>query len=287
MHGKAREYTKVSQTQRILIEPMTVSLVFPTYNWPEALEMIFLSLKSQSMLPDELVIADDGSTAETRAMIEKYRSQFSVPVLHIWHEDKGYRKTTILNKAIAAASGDYIIQIDGDCIMHRHFIRDHVRAAENRTYLYGSRVNIEEELLEDVIENKRIRFPFFIHGLSRRTRNLHIPVFGKLFKKTKKLSRKIRGCNFSFWRDDFIKANGYNEDMTGWGREDSELVARFINSGILGQRMRYRAIVYHIWHPTRPRDEVASKDIIQERTISEGIKSCENGIDKYLNEAIV
>ena len=266
---------------------MTTSLVFSTYNWPEALELIFLSLKSQSVLPEEVVIADDGSTDDTRAMIEKYRDEFSIPIIHIWHEDKGHRKTTILNKAIAAASGDYIIQIDGDCIMHRHFIKDHIEAARKNTYIYGSRVNIEQELLEDVIENKRIRFPFFIRGISRRTRNIRIPLLGKLFFPTKKLSKKIRGCNFSFWRDDFIKANGFNEDMKGWGIEDSELVARFINGDILGQRMRYRGIVYHIWHPVRPRDEVASKDVIQERTISLKLKSCENGIDKYLDETVV
>ncbi|NNK86654.1 MAG: glycosyltransferase, partial [Flavobacteriaceae bacterium] len=178
---------------------MTTSLVFPTYNWPEALELIFLSLKSQSVLPDEVVIADDGSTEDTRAMIEKYREQFSIPIVHIWHEDEGFRKTTILNKAIAAASGDYIIQIDGDCIMHNHFIKEHTKAARKHTYLYGSRVNIEENLVNDVLENKRITFPFFIHGLSRRTRNIRIPVLGKLFRRTSKLSKKIRGCNFSFW----------------------------------------------------------------------------------------
>ncbi|NNK86693.1 MAG: glycosyl transferase, partial [Flavobacteriaceae bacterium] len=79
---------------------------------------------------------------------------------------------------------------------------------------------------------------------------------------------------------------GYNEDMIGWGREDSELAARLINSDVFGKRMRYRGIVYHIWHPVRPKDELASKDVIQEKTISQGLKSCENGIDKYLNETI-
>ena len=279
------EYNKDSKTRvQNSKYPMQTSLVFPTYNWPEALEMIFISLKAQSEMPDEVVIADDGSKNETKQLIDRYRDELDIPIKHIWHEDQGWRKTTILNKAVAAASGDYIIQIDGDCILHASFIKDHKEAAAKSTYLYGSRVNIQEELVDEVFSTKRIKFPYFLKGLKRRTRNIHAPFLGKMFGINKDLSRKIRGCNFSFWRPDFIEVNGYDEDMIGWGREDSELAARFINCGIYGKRMRYRGIVYHIWHPTKPREEVPGKDDIQNKTITQGITRCKNGIDKYLHE---
>ncbi|MBT8254777.1 MAG: glycosyltransferase family 2 protein [Flavobacteriaceae bacterium] len=263
---------------------MSISLVIPTYNWPEALELIFLSLLSQRVLPDELIIADDGSTRSTHEMIEKYRHQLKIPLVHLWQEDKGYRKSIILNKAIAKAKGDYIIQIDGDCIMHEHFISDHISASCKNTYLYGSRVNLNQELLKELFEEKKIKFPFFQPGLKRRTRNIRIPVLGKLFFRTKKLSKKIRGCNFSFWRKDFIAVNGYNEDITGWGREDSELIVRMINNSVLGKRLRYRGIVYHIHHTVRSSKKLDINYDIQQQAIQKKVIFCENGMDKYLKE---
>ncbi len=108
----------------------TSTLVTPTYNWPEALELLLLSLLRQTRLPDEIIIADDGSKEETKSVIDKYKEKFSVPLIHIWHEDKGNRKPAIMNKAIAQAKGDYIIEIDGDIIMEKHFVEDHLRFAE-------------------------------------------------------------------------------------------------------------------------------------------------------------
>src|SRR5210317_1038932 len=95
------------------------SLVTPTYNWPEALELLFLSIKNQTYLPNEVIIADDGSKENTKLLIQKFQKDFPVPLFHVWHEDNGYQKPSIMNKAIAMAKYDYIIGIDGDIIMHK------------------------------------------------------------------------------------------------------------------------------------------------------------------------
>lgn len=261
---------------------MKVALLISTYNWPTALELVLLSLKRQSLKPDEVLIADDGSTEETRALIEDFRMKCTFPIHHFWHEDKGFRRSLILNKAIAGSSANYIIQTDGDCIMHKDFIRDHVRMKQPSTHLYGSRVNIQESFLDELFLKKKISFGFFSKGIKKRTRNLRIPLFASFYGKKKDLSKKLRGCNLSFWRDDFIAVNGYNEDIEGWGREDSEMVTRMINNGVWGKRLRYRGIIYHIWHKTANQSRFEINDSLQQRAIENKSTWCENGIDKYL-----
>ena len=122
---------------------MKVTLLIITYNWPEALRMVLESAMHQSKMPDEIVIGDDGSTAETKLLIESYAKSSPVPVVHVWQEDKGFRRTVILNKAIAKATGDYIIQVDGDVILDSHFVADHLEVAQKGCFVCGSRVRLE------------------------------------------------------------------------------------------------------------------------------------------------
>ena len=108
---------------------MKVSLVISTYNWKEALCLCLLSVTRQTVVPAEVIIADDGSRPDTKLLIEDFQQNFPCPIKHIWHEDKGWRKCIIMNKAFALCEGDYIIEIDGDIIMHSHFIEDHISEA--------------------------------------------------------------------------------------------------------------------------------------------------------------
>lgn len=260
---------------------MKTSLLISTYNWPEALELVLKSVQAQKLMPDEILIADDGSAEETGELI-RFFSEKGLPIKHIWQEDEGFRRTSILNKAVAQSKADFIIQIDGDCIIHPNFVLDHVNNAKKNRFLFGSRVNIKQEALEPLFMLKNIDFSFFSGSITRRTRNLRVPFLGNFYKETSKLSKKVRGCNLSFWREDFIKINGYNENMTGWGKEDSEMVVRLLNSGVNGKRLRYGGIVYHIWHKESSRAKKNINEQIQQEAIDKGLKSCENGIDKYL-----
>ncbi len=111
------------QTSTPLTRPR-VSLLISTYNWERALDLVLIALRAQTVMPDEVLIADDGSTEATRAIVEHHRAQLPIPLVHVWQEDDGFRKGEIINKAIAQATGDYVISIDGDMIMERHFIAD-------------------------------------------------------------------------------------------------------------------------------------------------------------------
>ena len=123
---------------------MTVSLIISTYNWPRALYLCLDSVMQQTVMPTEILIADDGSGISTRDVVKHFENISPVPVHHIWHEDRGFRLAAIRNKAIAASSGEYVIQIDGDLILHRHFIQDHIIFARKGCFVTGSRGIITE-----------------------------------------------------------------------------------------------------------------------------------------------
>jgi len=261
---------------------LTTSLVITTYNWHQALELVLLSVKKQRVLPNEVLIADDGSTDETKTLIASFQKIFPIPIHHFWHEDNGFRKAVILNKAIANSNSDYIIQVDGDCILHENFIKDHLDLAVKNNYLFGSRVTIKKGYVTTLFNAKKITFNFFSPDIKKRTRALCIPILSSLYKVTNKLSHKFRGCNVSFWKKDFIAINGYNEDFKGWGREDSELIVRMLNKGVLGKRLRYCGIIYHIYHDEKSRSRLELNDEIQQNSIANKLTWCTNGIDKYL-----
>lgn len=260
---------------------LKTTLIITTYNWPEALELVLKSAEQLVEKPLEIIIADDGSTQETKAVIDLYKD--SLPIIHLWHEDDGFRRTVILNKAIAQAKGDYIIQLDGDCLMHKSFVKDHQIMAEDNMYLYGSRVNIKKDFITKLFADKITEISFLNSGIKNKTRNLHLPLLMKSYQPEQKLSSKLRGCNLSYWKKDIIAINGYNENMTGWGREDSEMAVRLLNNGVLGKRIRYGGIIYHIWHLVKSKARFNINDEIQKKAIENNLKWCENGIDKYLN----
>lgn len=263
---------------------MKTSLIISTYNWPEALELILKSILVQTLLPDEILIADDGSSEKTKTLIDVFKHKIDRPLIHIWHKDIGFRKAIILNKAIAKAKGDYIIQIDGDCILHKHFIKDHISKSQEKCYLYGSRVNIQKSYLEKLFKTQQINFTVFSKAIKKRGRAIHSLKLSHLYKKRIKFSKKYRGCNASFFKQDLININGYNENFNGWGREDSELALRLQNNNIFSKRLKNCAIVYHIWHNTKSKSQLTKNNNIQNETIQLKKKWCSNGIDKYIYE---
>jgi len=258
------------------------SLLIATYNWPEALNLVLTSALAQTQLPSEILIADDGSRAETKALVERFQKNSPIPIQHFWQEDKGFRKSKILNKSVAATNSEYIIQVDGDCIMHPEFVKDHCRAAQHNVYLYGSRVNILPEAVSVVFNRGLTKFNMFSKEIKNKTRTLHIPFLSSLYKPHEGISKKFRGCNVSFWRKDFIAINGYNEDYEGWGREDSDLVIRMGNNGVKAKRLRYAGIVYHLHHKINSKENFELNDRMQNETIAKKTVRVANGVDQYL-----
>lgn len=261
----------------------SVALLIATYNWPEALNLVLQSALKQTKLPNEILIADDGSKEETKNLIEKFQLVSSIPIRHFWQEDKGFRKAKILNKAIAASQSDYIIQVDGDCILHPKLVADHCNAAQKGIYLYGSRVNILPDSVATVLKKEQLEFNLFSKEIKNKTRTLNLPFLAQFYQPHSGISKKFRGCNVSFWRDDIIAVNGYNEDFEGWGREDSDVVIRMSNNGVKAKRLRYAGVVFHIHHKINAKDNFESNDQKQKETIFNKTIRIVNGIDQYLN----
>jgi glycosyltransferase involved in cell wall biosynthesis len=261
---------------------MTCTLIIATYNWPQALELVLISVSKQSILPDEIVIADDGSSIETLDVIKDHQKKLNIPIRHVWQEDLGFRKTTILNKSFAQAKSQYIVQIDGDIILHKRFIEDHLRNAKPNVFLHGSRSFLNHQLSQKSIRKKSTSFNFFEKGLTNRWNAIYFKA-ASIFSTPNTSLKKTRGCNFSCFKKDFILTNGYNEDLIGWGKEDTELSARLINNKIFKKQLKNCALSYHLEHKTFERKGLNKNIEVLENTIVKKEKYCKNGVDKYIS----
>ncbi len=257
------------------------SLVISTYNWPEALNLCLKSVKEQRILPDEVVIADDGSTDTTRLLIEEYQKNFPVPLIHVWQEDEGYRKTRIVNKAVKQTSSDYLIFTDGDIVLHPLFVADHLNDIHPDYFLQGSRGMLTYAKTASMVRTGDIHLTPFSKGLKNRLNVIRCKVLSYLIYVSPTSPKHIIGCNYSFWKKDYIAANGLNNDFDhSWGHDDSEYAARLINNGVKRKKIKFQAICYHLYHPFHPRDKEQNHWLVFEQTVAQKIKRCKNGYDQ-------
>ncbi len=261
---------------------MNCTLIICTYNWPEALSLVLSSIASQSVLPNEIIVADDGSDESTAKVIEEISNQISTPIIHSWQEDDGCRIPHSRNRAIAKSNYEYIIMIDGDTVLHKDFIKDHKRFAQEGLYIQGSRVLLQSEFTSSLIKKNLFKKPsFYLEHAKNKINMLRLPLLTKLMSyfKSQNINR-IRGCNFSLFKEDIFKVNGFNEEITTWGREDSEFVQRLFNSGVRKQHLKFSGIQYHLYHKERIHNNT-NNNILQ-TTIKNSATWCSLGIDGYL-----
>lgn len=259
---------------------MAVSLIISTYNWSQALKICLDTVLYQTQLPDEVIIADDGSTNETRVMISEFSKNSPIPIHHIWQEDIGFRKTLIMNKAIKVASSDYIIQIDGDMLLHKNFIEDHLCFAKKGYFTRGGRTSIGP-IRSNIFKPSN---PKVLNINPIKSSNIfnafRIPFLSKIFSTLSVDIMHTKGCNMAYWKSDFIAVNGYNNNITGWGHEDIELAIRLFNSGIKMRKLKFKAIAFHISHAYNPRDNERRNLEISENALKMKIKVANNGYNE-------
>lgn len=260
---------------------MRISLIISTYNFSKALNLCLESVSRQTVMPDEIVIADDGSSEETVKIISQWRHRLPLRILHVWQENKGFRKSMIMNKGLAVCSGDYIIQIDGDIIMERHFISDHIIYARRGYFLCGSRSRINKNYTQKLLQGKNVQLSFFLPGIEDRVNAFRCRLLTPLFYKY----NHLRGCNMSFWRDDIIEINGYDETFTQYGYEDEDVQERLKRLGRTKKFIKFMCIQYHIWHPEHPsKNNLAETRKLIDRNNELDIIRSPHGIDLHMNE---
>jgi GT2 family glycosyltransferase len=239
---------------------MRSELIVATYNSPRALRLCLASVARQTVLPDSIAIADDGSGPETAAAIAGFAAAHSeLAVRHVWQEDRGFRKAAILNKAIATSEAEFLIFIDGDVMIHPGFIARHIALARPDRYSSGSLIRLDAEATAAVTEADVVEGRVFDLGWLRRHRAFDRP--GTWLKAMpfpmpvqaaldvlSPVQRAWGGANASAFRAAILAVNGFDETMR-WGGGDKDLGVRLANGGVRGQHLRFTAPLVHLDHP--------------------------------------
>jgi len=259
---------------------MKVSLIITVYNRPRELELVLKSIESQSYKPHEVVIADDGSNIDTQNFINQYSNQTELNIIHSYQNDKGFRASRSRNKAVLKSSGDYLVFIDGDVILHRRFIENHVKKSKFGYFLQGKRVLISEMKTKEILESEFLKPRLFSKGFKNKHNSIYFPYLPSLIYSSKQRLNGIKTCNFSIHREIYFIVNGFNNEIEGWGREDSEFVSRLYNYGIRRRDLRFCAIQYHLFHREYSRKSLRLNDKILQESINLSITACQNGVSQ-------
>ena len=270
---------------------MKISVIISTYNKPQWLEKVLCGYMCQDDADYEIVIADDGSGPETAELIARFKKEHPACAFqHIWHEDTGFCKCAILNKAIEATSGDYLIFTDGDCIPRSDFICTHRRLSRPGHYLSGGYFKLpmstsETIALEDIQDGRIFELKWLrAAGLKPSIKSLRLAAgaFARAFlDKFVPTKSTWNGNNSSAFKADILKVNGHDERMA-YGGEDVEMGYRLVNSGVRPIRIRYRALVLHLDHArgyAHP-ESIAKNRVIRQETLSKKRAWTDYGIVK-------
>ncbi|KAJ55490.1 hypothetical protein ACMU_12415 [Actibacterium mucosum KCTC 23349] len=245
---------------------MRCDLIISTYNNPRALALTLLSVANQTRTPETVLIADDGSGKETAQVVEAFgQAHPHIHVRHIWHEDRGFEKNAILNKAIAASDADYLVFIDGDCLIHPRFVARHLQLAHPKRFMSGSLLRLNADATAGVTEGDVTNGQVFDRAWLRRngtTKRFSARLkagalpqsVASLLEVIYPVRRNWCGANASAFRDAILAVNGMNETMK-YGGEDKEFGLRLMNAGLKGRHIRFTAPLVHLDHPRGYRDE--------------------------------
>jgi glycosyltransferase involved in cell wall biosynthesis len=258
---------------------MRLALIATTYERPDALTRVLQTLACQSSAPDELLIADDGSGPETRAVVAGFAAGSAFPVRHVWREHQGFQPGRMRNRAIAEARSDYIVLIDGDMLLHPDFVADHRRAARRGCYTQGTRVLLDESATRRSLATGELP-ALASSGLGGRRRLYawHAPRVSRLVGRLANSLIAIKSCNQGLWREDLLKVNGFDETLSGWGSADKELCVRLENAGSARRSLLFAAIAFHLYHGPADRSSHARNTAALAATRATGRVWCDHGI---------
>jgi len=269
-----------------------ISVIVTTYNWPEALRACLESLFAQDDRHFEIIIADDGSSKNTHNLVQTLKFQSPVSIKHAYQADKGFRAGTIRNKAVALSAGDYLVFLDGDCIVFPDFIQRHRGLAETGFFVPGNRILLSQGFTQTVLQQHislhRQTSLFFIKCWLTGKINRLLPLLKLPFDFFRywhsKRWQKAMTCNLALFRQDFMAVNGFDEAFEGWGYEDSDLVIRLIHNGIKRKEGRFAVPVLHLWHSHNSRDKQSENYArLMKRLADKNLIQASQGMSQYVD----
>ena len=274
---------------------MFASVIFTTYNHPRWLEKTLWGFSAQSWRDFEIVVADDGSGPETRAVIESMATQIDIPIRHVWQEDDGFQKCKILNKAITESRGEYLIFTDGDCIPHPDLVRNHVELAAENTLLSGGYFKLPLDVSQAITREDILNGNCTRPGWLLRNGVPFTPKIAKLFSHrvigaildALTITRATwNGHSSSTWKKHVLEVNGFDERMQ-YGGQDREFGERLVNLGLKTRQVRYRCSCVHLDHGrgyARP-ESIARNRQIRRHTRRYRVTRTEHGIEPAVQQA--
>lgn len=276
--------SSVNTSVRSAIPKIFVSLIIAVYKRSDFLELVLLSVKAQSYRNLEVIIAEDDQSENIKQLIGQTLDSFPFPIKHVHHKDKGFRKNRILNKAVHASEGNHLVFIDGDCVLHNEFIKEHVKRAEPDVCLFGRRAMLTKKLTDKLINGKHLERLTLSSMFLTGTRHLEDALYLPWISSSRNFG--VKGCNFSLNRDLLYKINGFDEDFEKpFGGEDTDIERRLrlINARFVCTK--FKTIQYHLFHGGREgRQEEWAREgkALYQKKIDEGIPFCKNGLSQYV-----
>ncbi len=235
---------------------MKISVIMSTYNAESWLEKVLIGFSCQTFTDFEIIVADDGSKETTKILIERLRNEIEIPIVHVWQEDNGFQKSQILNKAIIASKGDYLIFTDGDCIPRKDFVEVHNDYKEEGYFLSGGYYKLpmdislaitkENILNQDCFDVKWLQSMGKISN-KKKLKLISTGFISRILNKITPTNASWNGHNASGWKKDLVEINGFNQEMQ-YGGQDRELGERLFNKGLKSKQIRYSAICVHLDH---------------------------------------
>lgn len=259
---------------------MKASLIISFYNNFNNLALILAALEKQSEKDFEVIIADDGSEKSVVEKITNLTEQSSLSIQHVWHEDQGWWKNRVLNLAVRASTSPYLIFIDGDCIPHHHFVKDHLSEASDKWIIGGRRANLSEaystlltpELIRKDVLTRRFHFWRYNRSMRHYEKSFRLP-WGWIRGYLDKYNKGLLGCNFSVPKEKVLLINGFDERYRSPGvGEDTDLEVRLHTIGMKTKTIPFKAIQYHLFHPRLQRvgEEENLKLLEENRHLTDG-----------------
>lgn len=269
---------------------MAPSIIISTYNNSTWLEKVLWGYQCQTHRDFDIIIADDGSNETTRELITRYQALTPQKITHVWHEDNGFQKSAILNKAIQSSQSEYLIFTDGDCIPRWDFIQQHLALAEENTFLSGGYCKLPMDLSTSLTKLNIASGEAFDtqwlkeQGFDEKSSLFKLGLGEKSSQIVDKLSptkATWNGCNASTWKEYILTVNGHNETMQ-YGGEDREMGMRLINSGIKAKQIRNRALSLHLDHSRgyATPESIANNMVIRKQTKNSRSTWTDQGIIK-------
>jgi glycosyltransferase involved in cell wall biosynthesis len=245
-----------------------ISVIVSPYNRENALDAVLRALSHQSDRNFEIIVADDGSGPATARVVREWALRTTLPIKHVWHDDRGFRLADIRNRGIRESAGTYVLFLDGDCIARPNFVAAHRRLAESGWFVTGTRILLSPQLTDRILHQglepeswglARWLKPRWRGELNRFAPLLNLRL-GAMRKLTARRWRGARGSNMAFWRADLEKVDGFDASFCGWGREDSDMFIRLIRAGVRRKDGRFATGVLHLWHLEADRSRLAEND---------------------------